>query len=323
MLWKTAAFCGVEVLAFCVMSNHFHVLVRVVPVDGEKPLERTELLRRYRAFYGEVPGSPNFPSSEVLTAKFEEGGEEAEQWERRLRARMGDVSEFMKTLKQRFTIWFNKSHRRFGTLWSERFKSVLVEDSAFALKTVAAYIDLNPVRAGLVQDPADYRWCSYAEALAGKSSAREGICAVVDLGKNEAREALEAYRMVLFGKGGTARRDGQATISAERVSAVLTRGGRLEASELLRMNLRHMTEGAVLGSRQFVQRITLQKRASIGAPKEAKAGRKRVFAEIPLRLSSGGDSLVTFCKPRNHSWGEIEKASFVDLLVPASQGEHR
>ena len=66
---------------------------------------------------------------------------------------MGDVSAFMKELKQRFSIWFNRSHKRFGTLWAERFKSVLIENAASALRTVAAYIDLNPVRAGLVEDP--------------------------------------------------------------------------------------------------------------------------------------------------------------------------
>ena len=69
-----------------------------------------------------------------------------------LAGRMGDVSEFMKELKQRFSKWFNKERNRFGTLWAERFKSVLVEDQPGAVQVVAAYVDLNPVRAGLVTD---------------------------------------------------------------------------------------------------------------------------------------------------------------------------
>ena len=88
--------------------------------------------------------------------------------------RMWDLSQFMKTLKQRFTRWFNRTHGRRGTLWEERFKSVLVEDG-HAARTMAAYIDLNPVRAGIVEDPKDYRWCGYAEAVAGKERAREGL----------------------------------------------------------------------------------------------------------------------------------------------------
>ena len=69
---------------------------------------------------------------------------------------MGDVSAFMKTVKQRFSVWYNQSHARYGTLWADRFKSVLVEGDTRALATVAAYIDLNPVRAGMVEDPGKY-----------------------------------------------------------------------------------------------------------------------------------------------------------------------
>jgi putative transposase len=64
---------------------------------------------------------------------------------------MGDVSVFMRELKQRFAIWYNHKHRNQGTIWSDRFKSVIVEPSREAMSKVAAYIDLNPVRAELVR----------------------------------------------------------------------------------------------------------------------------------------------------------------------------
>jgi putative transposase len=60
----------------------------------------------------------------------------------------------MKSLLQRFTKWFNRRHSRSGHLWEDRYKSVIVE-SGTAARTIAAYIDLNPVRAGMVQGPAD------------------------------------------------------------------------------------------------------------------------------------------------------------------------
>ena len=82
-----------------------------------------------------------------------------------LLARMGDVSVFMRELKQRFTIWYNHQKGNRGTLWMERFKSLVVELSLQAMATVAAYIDLNAVRAEQVEDPADYRYCSYAAAM--------------------------------------------------------------------------------------------------------------------------------------------------------------
>ena len=85
----------------------------------------------------------------------------------------------MKTLLQRFTRWFNSTHNRRGTLWEERYKSVTVE-SGVAARTMAAYIDLNPVRAGMVSAPAQYRWNSYGEAVDGGTKgngkkAREGL----------------------------------------------------------------------------------------------------------------------------------------------------
>jgi hypothetical protein len=64
---------------------------------------------------------------------------------------------------------------RCGPLWEQRFKSVLVEGSQDALLTMAAYIDLNPVRARLVADPQDYRYSGYVEAMGGAKEAREGL----------------------------------------------------------------------------------------------------------------------------------------------------
>jgi hypothetical protein len=79
----------------------------------------------------------------------------------------------MKTLLQRFTRWHNKRSDRSGNLWEETFKSVVVEDG-LASRTMAAYIDLNPVRAGMVADPAEYRWSSDGEAMGatGRSGAK-------------------------------------------------------------------------------------------------------------------------------------------------------
>ncbi len=56
---------------------------------------------------------------------------------------------------------------------------MLVEGKGRTLSIMAAYIDLNPVRAGIVKDPADYRWSGYAEAVAGRKTARMGLKKVV------------------------------------------------------------------------------------------------------------------------------------------------
>jgi AAA+ ATPase superfamily predicted ATPase len=72
---------------------------------------------------------------------------------KRFTYRMQNLGEFMKGLLQRFTQWFNRAHSRTGRLWEDRFKSLIVEDGT-AAKTICAYIDLNPVRAEMVKDPA-------------------------------------------------------------------------------------------------------------------------------------------------------------------------
>ena len=61
----------------------------------------------------------------------------------------------------------------------DRFTSILVQGTGHPLSAVAAYIDLNSVRAGLAKDPKDYRFCGYAEAVAGQTKAREGLMSVM------------------------------------------------------------------------------------------------------------------------------------------------
>ena len=73
----------------------------------------------------------------------------------------------MRTLRQRYTRWFNLARGTAGALWAERLCSVLVQDTPLLVGRNAAYIDLNAVRAGLTDLPENCRWCGYTEALAG------------------------------------------------------------------------------------------------------------------------------------------------------------
>jgi putative transposase len=66
----------------------------------------------------------------------------------------------MQAVGRRYVQYFNQRYRRSGTLWEGRYKSTLVDADHYLL-TCMVYIDLNPVRAGIVNKPADYRWSSY------------------------------------------------------------------------------------------------------------------------------------------------------------------
>ena len=81
----------------------------------------------------------------------------------------GGVSRMMQSLGRQYVRYFNHRYQRTGTLWEGRYKSCLVQAERYLLE-VYRYIELNPVRAGMVPDPADYSWSSYQINALGKSS---------------------------------------------------------------------------------------------------------------------------------------------------------
>ncbi|NCC50363.1 MAG: chemotaxis protein CheW, partial [Spartobacteria bacterium] len=270
------AFCGVRILTYSLMDNHFHLLVEV-PILKE--LTDAQLVERVRVLYGKAHAAD---LAEALEKWHGEGDEKAvEELRGRYLYRMGDISEFMKTLKQRYTQWYNRTHnRRRGTLWEERFKSVMVEDRIEALATMAAYIDLNPVRAGLVSDPKAYRSCGYAEAVAGSRLARRGLGVIIGRARDVCTHwdtASVRYRQHLFMSGKQCYNDRGEVIRVgfdrERVEQVLAEGGKLTRMELLRCRVRYFTDGVVLGSKEFVDEVFREHRAHFSA-KRKDGGRK-------------------------------------------------
>ena len=83
--------------------------------------------------------------------------------------RESGLSLMMQDLGRRYVRYFNFVHERSGTLWEGRFKSRMVESSQYLFECYR-YIELNPVRAGMVQDPEEYHWSSYASNALGKQS---------------------------------------------------------------------------------------------------------------------------------------------------------
>lgn len=239
---QMAGFCGVEVLTYCIMSNHFHMLVHVPP---KQDFSDKELVRRYAILYGRE-------MAEVLEKNLQSQGLRS-GFRAGLLKRMNDLSFFVKELKLRFTLYYNRNHGRFGTLWAEKFKSLLVEGDSRALLMVAAYIDLNPVRAGMCEDPKDYRFCGYAEAVAGGAEARSGLGGIVR--GRDWREISRQYRMVLFGAGVVTDRSKEAGIEWSKSREVLEAGGKLPLRELLRCRFRYFSEGIAFGSGEFIARL--------------------------------------------------------------------
>jgi putative transposase len=258
LIWKMAEFMGIDVMTYCVMGNHFHALIKVP--NRERWLEKfsgtdgeIRLFKHLSTFYSndfiadlrrEIEGLRRRGQESAVQAKLDE-----------FRVRFCGMSVFVKELKQRFTKWLNKRRGRRGTVWMDRFLSKLIVGPKQGLIT-AAYIDLNPVRAGIVSDPKDYRWCGYAEALAGDKRAQTGICQVLHAkdwmkaSQAQSYSGRAAYRMVLYDSGGrrlsldgVCKRLGFAPDESEKV----LRGqvGELSANELAMQRWRHRRSDSI------------------------------------------------------------------------------
>ncbi len=265
-------FSGCRVLSYCLMDNHVHLLVEVppMPVQG---IDERELLHRLGGIYSEAQVAC---VAKQLADAAAIGSEHyrAEIFDRYTH-RMHDLSKFMKGLFLRFSLWFNRTHGRTGRLWEQRFKSVIVEDG-LAAKAVAAYIDLNPVRAGMVKEPADYRFSSYGEAIGGGSKgngkeARAGLVralrahegAAADAGLWQTRVAREYRALLMCGAAEVVRKsvNRQGVLASKVVRKGITQHEAdvmnddlrdIPVGRALRCRLRYFTDGAVIGSKAFV-----------------------------------------------------------------------
>lgn len=338
-------FSGCRVLSYCVMTNHFHLLVEVppLPVAGtggeivggiDLRISEAELLRRLGGLYSrrtvaEVEGeiaearrmmAGQWDGFERLSDQDQEVSRR--HWEsklqkifRRYTKRMHHLSLFMKGLLQRFTRWFNKQHGLRGTLWEERFHSVIVE-SGLACRTMAAYIDLNPVRAGICEMPEDYRWSSYGEAIGGgrgAGAARAGLVRAlhghqgrVGTARGWAQGGVsKEYRRILVAEGVE-----QARIRPDKnQQRVVTRKGRgraaaekeieelrkdqtrdLAIGKVARCRIRYFTDGCVIGSKKFVNDTFQLKREYFSECRKDGARRTRgVLKEMGSELWSMRD----------------------------------
>ena len=286
MMWRMAQFSGVEIFTYVVMDNHFHLLLKVP--DREKWLRKFESKSGEPARAGE--GRLLTHLSTVYSKAFlkqlrnelnrlrETGMDEAaEQVLQRFKDRFCDVSLFTKELKERFSRWFNKQNARRGTLWMDRFKSVCVDGEA-ALATMAAYIDLNPVRAGIVDDPMLYEWSGYGEATGGSKRARRGLCKALNLPQDtwEGR-GLARYRLFLFDEGlavepespslgkGRKRRGG---IKMEARTSVVNQKGTLTPREALSKRVASFSSGVAIGGEEFVKGVASRYQKEMGRKKE-------------------------------------------------------
>jgi len=252
-----------EVLGFCLMGNHFHILVKMIP---GKEYSDDDVKARYERYYGKGKqlGDGQIPL---------------------LQQKWSSLSEYVKEIKQTFSRYYNKTHVRKGFFWSDRFKSVIVEKGETLINCLA-YIDLNPLRAGLVERPEEYRWNSlgYHIQADNKDNFLSLDFGLKEFGVVDPEERLKRYRRYVYEAGALDRSDkGSArVIDKDIVEKEGQNNYEIKRIDRFRYRTRYFTDSGIIGTKEFVS-INYQRFKGVFMSKREK---------IP-RLVSGLDGIYS------------------------------
>ena len=233
LIKRYSALYFVEILGFCLMGNHFHILIKTLP---EYKFSDQDIKKRYVAFYGD---------DRVFTDGLIPP----------LRAKLSSLSEFVREIKVGFARYYNKRHNRRGYFWGDRFKSVIV-DKGETLVNCLAYIDLNPLRAGIVNRPEDYRWNSLGYHV--QTNNRDNFLST-DFGLKEfnvksEKDRIRRYRRYVYEAGAVNRPEkGKTKVIGDRIlEKERNRKFELSRSDRFRYRTRYFTDSGIIGSKEFV-----------------------------------------------------------------------
>jgi hypothetical protein len=211
------------------MGNHFHLLVKMLL---QEEFSNEELQKRYKLYYG----SKNKVGMLKDQIPF-------------YRNKWSNLSEYVREIKQGFSKYYNRKHNRKGYFWSERFKSLIV-DNGETLINCLAYIDLNPVRAGMVEKPEEYRWNSLGYHVQSRNKGKflSLDFGLAEFGVKQESERLRYYRKYVYEKGGLAKGKEQKEYD-------------LSAIDRFKYRTRYFSDSGIIGTKEFVNRLYQQFRS--------------------------------------------------------------
>jgi putative transposase len=272
-----SGFYFVKTIGLTIMSNHFHLLIKSEP---ESYYSDDQVKQRIKKYLDKDKDKKKKKKKKKKDKEAEKEGEEVEEGKgeeeeeisylklQRIKKQMADISEYVRAIKLTFSRWYNKMNNRTGYFWGDRFKSVLVEKGE-ALINCLAYIDLNPVRAGIVTRPEDYRWSGIGYRIytnnKGDFLSFDGIFSESEIKDLPKEELIKCYRYFVY-KCGNIKRLSLADIEAgadvsnvksaidnETYNHELMRDFKLPTGEIMLGRIRHFSAGMVIGSRQFLK----------------------------------------------------------------------
>jgi REP element-mobilizing transposase RayT len=221
----------VEMIGYCVMGNHFHALIKMLP---ESDFTDDEIKQRFGTYFGEK----RFLSDEQIPF---------------YREKYSSLSAFVKEIKMSFSRFYNRRHNRRGFFWGDRFKSVIVEKGETLINCLA-YIDLNPVRAKIVKKPEDYRWSSIGyHAQSGiKTNFLSLDFGLKEFGELDENERFRRYRRFVY-ETGAIDSDKGARINSKTVDKEREREFKLSKVDRFKQRTRYFTDSGIIGSKEFVR----------------------------------------------------------------------
>ncbi len=266
LMFKLSKAFYINITSFVIMSNHFHILLSNSQNEA-KHATKDELFSRYKAAFGDhaEPPEGSFIKNSFEIDYDEDGGVE------RLRHRLSSVSRFVQELKQGFSKWYNYKHNFKGSFWGDRFKGIAISKGDAEL-ICSAYIDLNPIRAGIVKKPEDYRWSSIG--LRVRNPKRAKILETINLENKEVKTVIDSstgrykqevkwikkeltfpvYRAFLYDSG-KVKKEGAARISDENYQESKLLLNKLGIGDIISYRYRNITEGLAFGSYKLISEL--------------------------------------------------------------------
>lgn len=225
--YYSRAYCC-DIAAFCIMGNHYHMVLRF---EKRRELTPEELWERALQLY---------PNSKIYLKQWDE-----KKWQT-FSERLFNLSELMRNIQSAFAGWYNKTFDRHGTFWADRFKSVLLGDTQAVLDCMI-YVELNGVRAGLCGIAEDYRGCSFYLRVIRADRW------LMELEKFSDMD-FKQYRMMLYYRGNVAvqsSKEGAVLIADDVIEREKARG--FVVAGMYRQRLRYFVDGVALGGEGFIR----------------------------------------------------------------------
>ena len=224
------------------MGNHFHVVL-YAPSEHDLP-SYAEIAQRHNEYYGNQKPEIDANDTEACAE---------------IGRQMIDISHFMRVLQQKFAQYFNRAHDRRGSLWGDRFKSTILEKGN-ALWSCVAYVELNPIRAGLVADTADYRFCTWGRYRgSGSHPFQENfVHHLRDWFGDAAANWRESQVMNRFASLLAQITAKEAGGCPEEIEEAVEQAEKKETMPLRFMRrTRHWSDGVIIGSKAFIQEVAV------------------------------------------------------------------